>query len=60
MRVCKYSCDITRILIGYVLSDAHFDWLAGNMSAYQEVVNKQHFPSFVELFSRNVFRVQVT
>jgi len=40
-------------LIGYVLSDAHFDWLAGNMSGYQEV-NKQHFPSFVELFLRNV------
>ena len=36
MRVCKRGCDITRILIGYVLSDAHFDWLVGNMSVCQE------------------------
>ena len=32
--------DITRILIGYVLSDACFDWLVGNISAYQENVNR--------------------
>ena len=38
MRVCKHGCDIIRILIGYVLSDAHFDWLVGNMSVYQENV----------------------
>ena len=38
MRVWKHSCDITRILIGYVLSDARFDWLVGNMSVYQESV----------------------
>ena len=25
-----------QIFIGYVLSDAHFDWLVGNMSVYQE------------------------
>ena len=45
MRICKHSCGIIRILIsyvivstnyGYVLSDARFDWLVGNMSAYQE------------------------
>ena len=30
MRVCKHGCDITQILIGYVLSDAHFDWLVVN------------------------------
>ena len=34
MRVCKHSCDITQILIGYVLSDARFDWLVGNMGVY--------------------------
>ena len=36
MRVCKHGCDITRSLIGYVLSDAHYDWLVGNLSANQE------------------------
>ena len=36
MRVCKHGCEITRILISYVLSDARFDWLVGNMSVYQE------------------------
>lgn len=36
MKVCKHGCDITRSLIGYVLSDTRFDWLVGNMSAYQE------------------------
>ena len=35
MRVCKHGCDITRILIGCVLSDARFDWLVGNMSVYE-------------------------
>ena len=37
MRVCNHGCDITRILIGYVLSDARFDWVVGNMSVYQEI-----------------------
>ena len=36
MRVWKQGCDITRTLIGYVLSDASFDWLVGNMSVYEE------------------------
>ena len=36
MRVCKHGCDITRILIGYVLSDARFNWLVGNLTVYQE------------------------
>ena len=36
MRVCKHGCDITRIFIGYLLSDARFDFLVGNMSVYQE------------------------
>jgi len=52
MGVCKYGCDITRILIGYVLSDVRFDWLVGNMSACEE--SKKHFPSFVEFLSRNI------
>ena len=55
---------ITGILIGYVLSNSHFDWLIGNMSIYQEnlfsvlffsiLVHKPHFPSFVKLFSENI------
>ena len=36
VRVWKQCCDITRILIGYVLSDACSDWLVENMRAYQE------------------------
>ena len=40
MRVCKQGCDITRILIGYVLLDARFDWLVGNMSAHQEILSR--------------------
>ena len=36
MRLWKQGSDITRILIGYVLSDARFDWLVGNMSVHQE------------------------
>ena len=58
MRVCKLSCDITRILIGYGFSGANFDWLVGNMSAYGEIfsqeVGKQHFSSFIESFSRSI------
>ena len=64
MRAWKHGCDITQILIGYVLSDARFDWLVGNMSVYQENLfqskgkqsNKQHFPSFVELSLRNNYK----
>ena len=58
MRVCEHGCDITRILIGYVLSDQRFDWLVGNMSVYPELRNfkqNQHFPSFVKLFFENYF-----
>ena len=36
MRVCKHDCDITQILIGFVLSDARSDWMVGTMSAHQE------------------------
>ena len=58
IRVWKHDCDITRILIGYVLSDARFDWLVGTMSMYQENLfqsrSKKHFPSFVELSLRNI------
>ena len=56
MRVCKHGCDITRIWIGYMQSDARFDWLVGNMSVYQENLfqsrstKTQNFTSFVELF----------
>ena len=44
--------------IGYVLSDARFDWLVGNMSAYQENLfpsrSKQHFPPLSN-YSREIF-----
>ena len=36
MRVRKHGRDITQTFIGYVLSDARFDWPVGNMSFYQE------------------------
>ena len=63
IRVCKHRCDITRILIGYVLSDARFDWLLGNRSVYQENLfqsrsKKKHFPSFVELLLRNIKAIE--
>ena len=53
MRVWKDGCDVTRILIGCMPSDARFDWLVGNMSAYQENLFQSRiflhlFPSFVE------------
>ena len=48
--VWKHVCDITRILIGYVLSDARFDWLVGKVRRKE----KQHFPSFVKLYLRNI------
>ena len=50
----------SQILIGYVSSDVHFDWLEENMSVHQEnlfqsrIQKKQHFPSFVELSLRNI------
>jgi len=51
MRVCEHGCDITRILNDYVLSDARFDWLIVNMSAYQENLSpsrsKQTASSFI-------------
>ena len=59
MRVCKHGCIITLILIGFVLSDVHFDWLVGNMIMYEENLfhsrsKKQHFPLFVKLFLRSI------
>ena len=59
MRVCKYGSDTTRILISYVLPDARFDCLVGNLARIKKIyfaqeVNKQYIPSFVELFSRNI------
>ena len=36
MRVRKHGSDIMQTLIGYVLSDARFDWPVGNMRAYQQ------------------------
>ena len=49
------------ILIGYVLSDARFDWLVGNMSVchlenlfQSRSLKKQHFPSFFELSLTNI------
>ena len=56
----EHGCEITRILIDYVLSDARFDWLVGNMSVCQENLfqstskKKQHFSSFVELSFRDI------
>ena len=57
MRVWQHGHDITQILIGYVLSHAHFDWLVGNMNVYQEnlfnqEVKNPHFPSFGALSLR--------
>ena len=56
----EHGCDITRILIACVLSDARFDRLVGNMSMYQEHLfqsgskKDQHFPSFLELSLRTI------
>ena len=56
----EHGCDITQILIGYVLSDARFDWLVRNMSMYQENLfqtrseKDQQFPSFLELSLRTI------
>ena len=52
-----------QIFVVYVLSDAHFDWLVGNMNMIKKIyfdqeVNKQHFPSFVNLVSRNSLQKQ--
>ena len=60
---CDKGCDITRILIGYVLSDARFDWLVGNMIVYQENLFQSRivlhlFPSFVQLSLRNILQKQ--
>ena len=50
-------------MIGYVLSEVHFDWLVGNMSMCQENLfqskseKNQHFPSFVELSLRNILYI---
>ena len=56
MRICKlHGCDITWILIGYVLSDARFDGLVGNVTACKsknQKGNKQHFPSFQIIFEK--------
>ena len=50
MRVWKHGCDITRILIGYVLSDTRFDWLVGNMSMYQENLFQSRSKKGLEIF----------
>ena len=56
----EHGCEITRILIGYVLSDVRFDWLVRNMSVYQENLfqsrkkEDQHFPSFLEVSLRTI------
>ena len=54
-------------MIGYALSDAHFDWMVGSVSTYtsrkcyhmylenfDQEVNKQQFPSFAGLFLRTI------
>ena len=44
--LCKHGCDITRTLVGYVLSGVRFLWLVVNMSASKiyldQEVNKHH------------------
>ena len=46
----EHGCDITRIWIGYVLSDARFDWLVGNMSmCIKKICFNQEF-SFICFF----------
>ena len=54
MRVWRHDCDITRI--GYVLSDARFDWLVGYMSVYQENLfqSRSKKPAF-SFICRNIF-----
>ena len=59
MRVWKHGCDITRVLIGYMPSDARFGLLVGNMSVYQENLFQSRsflhfFLSFVELSLGNI------
>ena len=58
MTVGKHGCDITRILICYVLLNAHFDWrkhegVSREYVSIKKLKKPQHFPSFVELFWRN-------
>ena len=57
--ICKHSWNITRIFNGYVLSDVRFNWLVEIWARitkiyFDQEVNKQHLPSFVEIFSRTI------
>ena len=54
-----HSCDITRIVIGYVLSDVRVDWLVGNMSVYQENMFILHILRFSHqiLLCEKAFRI---
>ena len=38
MRACKHGCESRRIFIGFVLSDARFDWLVENMKLHRALV----------------------
>ena len=60
MTVWKHGCDITRILIGYVVSRGRFDWLVENMSVYQEIcfnqeVKKPAFTFICRIISEEYF-----
>lgn len=50
MRVCRHGCNITLILIGFVLSDAHFDWLVGYMIVYEENLFHSRSKKTVKVF----------
>ena len=54
-----HSCDITRIVIGYMLSDVRVDWLVGNMSVYQENMFILHILRFSHqiLLCEKAFRI---
>ena len=59
MRVCKHGCDITQILIGYELSDVHFDWLVGNMSMYQEnQFQSRSIQTAISFICQIIFQIQ--
>ena len=59
VRVWKHGCDTRQILIGYMPSDALFDWLVENISMYQENLFQSRiflhlFPSLFKLSLRNI------
>ena len=49
MRACKHGCESTRIFIGFVLSDARFDWLVGNIRLQRLLQRNPMFVSMNEI-----------